>query len=210
MVSLSSSKQMPVDHLKLGQDHCLQNCLQFAKHFAFWHHIVDSVRNSTWLDVPSQANTHSTAECEFESAQKLTSNSMERSFLANWRYRRFTLCSQEPAALLKKKYFEPVSISTPYYKDTFLGVFAVFEKQLLVSSCLSVCTSAWNNSAPFGRNFMNLMCNIVLKYGMKIQVCLKSNNYIGPITWTPKNFWYLTFRGPCIVIYSYNKTNEMH
>jgi hypothetical protein len=23
-------------------------------------------------------------------------------------------------------------------------------------------------------------------------------------------FWNLTFRGPCIVIYSYNKNNEMH
>jgi len=22
--------------------------------------------------------------------------------------------------------------------------------------------------------------------------------------------WYLTFRGPCLVIYSYNKTSEMH
>jgi hypothetical protein len=34
MISLSSSKQMPVDYLKLGQDYCLQNRLQFAKHFA--------------------------------------------------------------------------------------------------------------------------------------------------------------------------------
>ena len=26
----------------------------------------------------------------------------------------------------------------------------------------------------------------------------------------PKYECYLTFRGPCIMIYSYNKTNEMH
>jgi len=26
----------------------------------------------------------------------------------------------------------------------------------------------------------------------------------------PDLSWDLTFRGPCIVIYSYNKTNEMH
>jgi len=83
MISLSSSKQMQVDYIKLGQDNCLQNRLKFAKYFAIWHHTADSVRKSTRLDVTSQANAYSTAECEFESSQKLTSNSMGQSFLAN-------------------------------------------------------------------------------------------------------------------------------
>ena len=31
------------------------------------------------------------------------------------------------------------------------------------------------------------------------------------LTWNgEKDLPFLTFRGPCIVIYSYNKTNEMH
>jgi hypothetical protein len=76
---------MPVDYLKLGQDHFLQNRFQFAKYFAIWHHTADNVLKSTQLDGTRQANTNSTADCEFESDQKLTSNSMEQSFLGNGR-----------------------------------------------------------------------------------------------------------------------------
>jgi hypothetical protein len=190
-ISLSSSKQMPVDCLKLGQDNCLQNRLQFAKHFAIWHHTADSVRKSTWLDVTSQANAHSTAECEFESSQKLTSSSMEPSFLANWRYRRFTLCLQEPTAVLKKTVFwaslDFHALLQRYICRRFRKVLV---KRLLVSSCLSVCASAWQNSAPFDGALWNSYARILLKYGMKIKFCLKSNKYIGRMAWRPKNFWY--------------------
>jgi hypothetical protein len=43
----------------------------------------------------------------------------------------------------------------------FFGAFAKLSKAT-VSSCLSVCPSAWNNSAVIGRIFLNLYLNFFL------------------------------------------------
>ena len=163
MISLSSSKQMPVDYLKLGQDHCLQNRLQIAKHFAIWHHIADSVRKATRLDVTSQANTHSTAEWvrirpeahhQFHGAVFLGQLTLSMVH---------TLLTGAPAAVLKKLILSQSRFSSLITKPHFRRFRKVFEKQLLVSSCLSVCKSAWNKSAPFGRSFMNFICKNCIK-----------------------------------------------
>jgi hypothetical protein len=49
----------------------------------------------------------------------------------------------------------------------------VFEKRLLVSSCLSVCTSAWNNSPALGRSFVNFICKNCIKIWHENSVLLK-------------------------------------
>ena len=90
------------------------------------------------------------------------------------------------------------------------------EKRPLASSCLSVCPSAWNNSAPTERIFIKFYIwghfeNLSRKFTFhhnrtKITGTLHKIQYTFFII--SRSFW--TFIGPCIVIYFYSKTNQMH
>jgi hypothetical protein len=52
--------------------------------------------------------------------------------------------------------------------------------------CLSVCLSAWNNSAPTGRIFMEFDIWVFFEKSLKkIQVSLKSDKNNGKLTWRP-------------------------
>jgi hypothetical protein len=53
-----------------------------------------------------------------------------------------------------------------------------FEKRLFASSCLSVCPSAWNNSAPYGRIFMKFdsgvfVQNLSRKFGFYYNLTIR-------------------------------------
>ena len=52
-----------------------------------------------------------------------------------------------------------------------------------MSVCLSVCPSAWNNSAPTGRIFMKFDIWVLFEIVEKIQVSLKSDKNNGYFTW---------------------------
>jgi hypothetical protein len=54
-----------------------------------------------------------------------------------------------------------------------LGAFAKLRKATLRFIMMSVCLSAWNNSAPTGGIFVNLMLSIFQRSVKKIQVLLK-------------------------------------
>jgi len=49
------------------------------------------------------------------------------------------------------------------YDSDFLALSQNFKKQLLALSCLSVCVSAWNISAPTGQIFMKFDNCVFLK-----------------------------------------------
>jgi hypothetical protein len=60
------------------------------------------------------------------------------------------------------------------------------EKRLLPSSCLSVCSSAWSNSAPTQRIFIKFGIWAFFRISVdKIQVSLKSDKNNGHFTWKP-------------------------
>jgi len=66
----------------------------------------------------------------------------------------------------------------------FLGSFAKLQKAIfLASSCLSVCPSAWNNSAPTERIFIKVdILGFFRKSVKKIQDSLKWDNNKGQFT----------------------------
>ena len=60
------------------------------------------------------------------------------------------------------------------------------DRRLLASSCLSVCPSAWNNSASTGRIFMKFLYMTIFRKSVeKIQVPLKSDKNKGYFKWRP-------------------------
>ena len=60
-----------------------------------------------------------------------------------------------------------------------------FEKQILASSCLSVCLSKWNNSAPTGQIFREIWYNNFKKCQEKLKFFWKSEKNNGCFTCTP-------------------------
>ena len=66
----------------------------------------------------------------------------------------------------------------------FLGAFAKLRKAT-ISFVISVCLSAWKNSAPIGRIFMKFDIGIFRIFVEKIQVLLTSDENNGYFTWRP-------------------------
>ena len=60
-----------------------------------------------------------------------------------------------------------------------------YEKRLLASSCLSVCLSAWNNSAPTERILWNFIFKDFLKICRENSSFLKPDKHNGYFTWKP-------------------------
>jgi hypothetical protein len=70
---------------------------------------------------------------------------------------------RSPPLKSKNLFWASLEFQALVQRQIFRRFRKLFEKQLLVSLCLSVCTSGWNISAPIGRSFMNYICKNCIK-----------------------------------------------
>jgi len=76
------------------------------------------------------------------------------------------------------------TVHTILHSCTFIGLFGAFAKlrRETISFVISVCPSAWNNSAHIELTFMEFDMSIFRKTVEKIQVSLKSEKNNGYFT----------------------------
>jgi hypothetical protein len=87
----------------------------------------------------------------------------------------------------------------------FVGAFAKL-RNATISFVMSVCPSAWNNSAPIGRNYMEVYIGIFFENVPKIQILLKSDKDNGYFTRRPIDIFIIS---RCILLTMRNVSDEI-